>query len=226
MRLCEYCGKPRHAETKRFCSQSCSMKWRTAQPEFKKKFYTPERSRKLSIGLKAAHARNPDWAKRTALIMANLPLQQRIVIGRKISATLRNIGHKPKIRGGNGTGPTEPEKLLLKMFPGTKWNYPVKTGMRAGSGFPTCYKVDVAFLDIRLAIEADGSSHVPFVRKQKDLKKTQFLMGLGWTVLRFKNRMILEQTEMVRKQIEFTICMLKGIHPTVQMDLFATTASS
>ena len=66
------------------------------------------------------------------------------------------LGHKPPIRGGNGTGPTTAELVLLKEFSLEAINnYPIKTGMKSGSGYPTCYKVDLGFPLLKLAVEAD-----------------------------------------------------------------------
>ena len=106
----------------------------------------------------------------------------------KMSETLRRIGHRPSIRGGNGHGPTEPQFNLSKAL-----NWPmeviVKTGHwnRDGAGYPSHYKLDIANVELRIGIEIDGGSHKAIARQAQDAKKDALLRGLGWTVLRFSN---------------------------------------
>jgi very-short-patch-repair endonuclease len=73
--------------------------------------------------------------------------------------------------------------------------YPIPTKMARDTGYPTCYKVDIAIPEKMVAIEIDGNSHCAIERQQQDLKKEQFLNGLGWTVLRFKNKQVMEHLE-------------------------------
>jgi very-short-patch-repair endonuclease len=86
--------------------------------------------------------------------------------------------------------------------------------MKAGSGFPTCYKPDLAFPEIKLAVEVDGASHSRLDRQSQDVKKTNFLTGLGWTVLRFSNKRALEDTQNVKEELRSIILRLKGIQAT------------
>jgi len=106
----------------------------------------------------------------------------------RMSATLRAIGHKPPMRGGNGSGMTEPQRALLGAL-GHGWEpeFAVKTKKPRGSGFPPVYKVDIANPTAMVAIEVDGFSHTSLDRKARDAKKTALLESLGWTVLRFSN---------------------------------------
>jgi hypothetical protein len=101
----------------------------------------------------------------------------------KVSATLRAIGHGPRVRGGNGRGPTETEAAMSAAL-GWPTNVIVPTRQPRGSGYPTHYKLDVANRSLRVAIEIDGSSHCALARRAQDKKKTAFLMSLGWTVIR------------------------------------------
>jgi hypothetical protein len=149
-------------------------------------------------------------------MMTDNPMRSK-VCSNKVSAALKASGHCPKVRGGNGTGPSKAEWQLIRMFPEAQWNFGIKTGKWNGSGYPPCYKVDLAFPDIKLAIEADGSSHTNWNgRKAKDRKKEKFLAGLGWTVLRLSNKTILDfkQQRFVMDSVRFTISKLKGIQAT------------
>lgn len=59
------------------------------------------------------------------------------------------------------------------------------------TGLPTAYKVDLAHVPLKIAIEVDGSSHRSKEGLQKDAKKQAALLGLGWKVLRFTNQEVM-----------------------------------
>jgi very-short-patch-repair endonuclease len=47
-------------------------------------------------------------------------------------------------------------------------------------------RIDLAFVDLRIAIEVDGFAyHSDRSRFQRDRSRQNLLVGLGWTVLRF-----------------------------------------
>jgi hypothetical protein len=104
----------------------------------------------------------------------------------KMRQALLDRGHRPAVRGGNGQGPSIPQRMLAEVL---DWPMEVAIRTRAprGSGYPTCYKVDVALQEARIAIEIDGSSHASLKRQQEDAKKEALLNSLGWTVFRFTN---------------------------------------
>jgi len=110
----------------------------------------------------------------------------------RMRATLREIGHRPPVRKGNGLGPSEPQRQLATAL-GWPMEVAVRTGMPRGSGYPTCYKLDIADPTSKVGIEVDGASHGLLARKAQDAKKERFLAGLGWTVLRFSNQDVTER---------------------------------
>jgi very-short-patch-repair endonuclease len=67
----------------------------------------------------------------------------------------------------------------------------IPTKMGRHSGYPTCYKVDIANRDLKVAIEVDGHTHNCTAIRQADTKKTAFLESLGWSMLRFTNAEVL-----------------------------------
>lgn len=111
----------------------------------------------------------------------------------RATATLRAMGHKPHIRGGNGTGATAAERAISEAL-GWPTNVVVATNMKRGSGYPGHYKIDVGNRELKVGIEVDGSSHQVLARKAQDRKKEDFLRGLGWIILRVSNRQALEET--------------------------------
>ncbi len=118
----------------------------------------------------------------------------------KMKVTLKRIGHKPSIRGGNGTGLSKAENALSKatgLLP-----HVVPTNTKRGSGYPTHYKLDLADIERMIAIEIDGNSHSLLSRKEQDIKKENFLKSIGWTVLRFTNAQVLENINMCTKKIK------------------------
>jgi len=120
--------------------------------------------------------------------MADLKVKERA------RQTLLRIGHKPPVQGGNGKGPTVPQKLLANVL-GWPMEVAIPTHKRRGCGYPTAYKVDVGNPSMKIAIEVDGRSHGLLTRQEQDRKKDAFLRGRGWTVLRFKNRRVLDDLE-------------------------------
>jgi hypothetical protein len=104
-----------------------------------------------------------------------------------LSRVLKALGHKPQVRGGNGTGMTPCEKQVSAVLPaGWEWNYPVALGKRQ-PGFPTNYKLDFAHPQTKAGLEVDGSSHTNATRRAQDRKKEQKLAQLGWSVFRISN---------------------------------------
>ena len=108
-----------------------------------------------------------------------------------VSSTLREIGHRPPIRGGNGRPTPAPQRMLAKAL-GWPTELVVPTGPGGKArGLSTHYKLDVASAAEMIAIEVDGASHAALTRLAQDAKKEAFLRGLGWKVLRFTNQEIL-----------------------------------
>lgn len=129
----------------------------------------------------------------------------RVEVRQKVSRALKAKNHKPIVRGGNGTGMTKPQQMLFKELKKHKiYTIPelaIKTGQKAGSGYPTCYKVDLGLEELKIGIEIDGLSHNLIERRNQDIKKDTFLESLGWKILRFKNKEVLESLDNVTQKI-------------------------
>lgn len=110
----------------------------------------------------------------------------------KVKTTLRAMQWGPTIRGGNGRGPTIQETLLACAL-GWETNVVVPTKMKRGSGYPTCYKIDVGNSLLKIGVEVDGFSHSAMDRQLQDRKKESFLNSIGWSVLRFSNQQVTER---------------------------------
>lgn len=121
----------------------------------------------------------------------------------KVSARLKEIGHSPKVRGGNGQDATEAEKVLSLLFSdlGFVNQCAVPTRKPRGSGYPTCYKIDCGNPELKVGVEADGRSHESVLRKTLDRKKDDFLTGMGWKIFRFRNEKITEEPDSVFEEV-------------------------
>lgn len=118
----------------------------------------------------------------------------------KMKATLKAIGHRPIVRGGNGSGPTMPQALLAGLL-GWPVEVIVPTGQRCKGGPPSHYKIDIADEITKVAIEVDGQSHSTSARREADRRKDEWLGGEGWLVLRFTNKAVLEDAEQIASSI-------------------------
>lgn len=107
----------------------------------------------------------------------------------KMRETLLRIGHKPIIQGGNGRGMTLPQRTFLLAL-GEEWvtEFVLTTKKSTKEGYPHHYKLDLANVRLKVAIELDGMSHCVIKRKEQDHKKDCLVRSLGWKVLRLKNK--------------------------------------
>lgn len=151
------------------CSQSCA----------RKRYHTLNPGASYFNRIPMEQRGNPTGTVRSEEYKANM------------SALLKAKGHRPPVRGGNGTGMTEAERLVAAVLPACwVWNYPVALGRRQ-DGFPTNYKIDFANPSTKQGLEVDGHSHNMSARKLQDRKKEAKLAELGWSVLRITNREVL-----------------------------------
>lgn len=123
---------------------------------------------------------------------------------KNISNTLKRIGHKPKIQGGNGRPIPIPQKKLADALgwqtefavyiPKSKW---------------VCLKIDIANPSLMIGIEVDGGSHCSLARQKQDAEKMQALQSLGWTILRFSNKQVMADLERCVQTVASTTSKLK-----------------
>ena len=66
---------------------------------------------------------------------------------------------------------------------------------REYSVFP--YYIDFAFIDIKVAVEIDGSQHLEEERQQNDRKKDELLTSKGWRVIRFTAFDVIKNSDVV-----------------------------
>jgi superfamily I DNA/RNA helicase len=125
-------------------------------------------------------------------------------------------------RGGNGTGLTSHQQALLDRL-GKPWvaEHVIAVGKGRHSGYPTCYKVDLANPVDMVAIEIDGASHNLKSRQAQDKKKDEFLKSRGWAVIRLSNAESITLThELIQEMAANSpvLCEVVSIEPFTPTD--------
>ena len=120
----------------------------------------------------------------------------------------------PRNRRRLNMKPTPEELVVWKLFPQAVWNKLIRTGLKQSNGSAHWFKLDIAFMDLKLDVEIDGGVHRIPGNGAKDARRTKILEGLGWTVLRFWNHEVLKDITKVKKAIQSTILKLKAIQVT------------
>ena len=126
-------------------------------------------------------------------------MRDRADVRAKVSTKLRAMGWKPVAQGGNGK-PIPAEQLLLASSLGWECEVSVTTHAR-NSGFPPCYKLDIACRELFIGIEIDGSSHRAADRRAQDLKKDAFLTARGWKIIRFPKERVVSELNACIKEV-------------------------
>jgi hypothetical protein len=178
-----------------FCNKSHAMFWKRSHPGSREKIEEGSRKgiKRAQVAAEKAKVERGDWL--------NAPeVQERAM------ESARRAGVKPLVRGGNGKSLPVPQEALIKAL-GPEWipEYPVRTGKKPGSGYPTNYKVDIAHWQLKVAVEVDGKSHRSHSRQDQDRKKEDLLIELGWSVLRFSNQQVMEHLEACVHEVWSTI---------------------
>jgi hypothetical protein len=134
----------------------------------------------------------------------------------KVSMTHKTHGIKPRFRGGNGKL-TLPQIKMLDIL-GPDWNaeHVIVTQRPRPRGVAKNYKIDVANPALKIAIELDGRTHAMHKIREADQKQTQYLLSIGWCVLRLSN---------ATGVYLCTICKSKDILLTTLMEYLHTNAT-
>ena len=97
------------------------------------------------------------------------------------------------------------------MFTDSILHFHLRTGLKTSDGKSHWYQLDLAFPEIKLAVEIDGGVHRRPERVLGDKKRTGILNALGWTVLRFWNDQVTKDSLKVKADIQSTILKLRAI---------------
>lgn len=198
---CEWCDRAfsfrsvgqRNNEKRRFCANSCAASWRNAQPGRAEAFNEWMR------GIRGVVLRGRSSPESSARMKANNPMSKPENV-EKMRAKLK--GRTFLARGGNSK--ITWQQLLIANSFGLPTEVAIATQeVRTDfDSLPPCYKVDIASIPHRLAIEIDGKSHRLKKWKFLDHRKTAVLTALGWTVIRFWNEEVENDLDRVTAEIK------------------------
>jgi len=68
------------------------------------------------------------------------------------------------------------------------------------------YIVDFYCPSENLIIELDGEVHMNPINKEYDLKRTNFLASKGFKIIRFENKVVFENIEIILEAIRYEFC--------------------
>lgn len=126
----------------------------------------------------------------------------------KMAATLREIGHKPHVRGGNGKPLPAGQRALADLL-----GWPTEETYRTETGEPPWhYKLDIAHPTMKVCVEVDGGSH--WSRRDADDRRDALLRSRGWLVFRFSNRAAMERTADCAREVLSTTSKWRARTPT------------
>jgi hypothetical protein len=113
------------------------------------------------------------------------------IVREKIAKKLAGVP-RPHLNGGNGSGVTLPQKMLLEGL-GSNWTaeHVVWAHGSTPSSWPIMI-VDLANIDQKWAIEVDGLSHNSTKVVERDKRKDALLREEGWQVFRVTNQQVIE----------------------------------
>lgn len=187
------CGKLN--EKRRFCGGSCRAKSHMNRPE---------RREQSKRAIKAAQQSNRGRPRPEASARMKHLNQDPEFRKKSVEATRKRWRENPTFlaRGGNGKL-TEPQKKLAAAL-----DLPMEVVICTAAVkdkfecLPHSYKVDLADVDRKVAIEVDGNTHRTPRWKFLDARKTSVLEALGWVVLRFWNKEVLNESGRVVSEVQ------------------------
>jgi very-short-patch-repair endonuclease len=225
LRCCPHCKKMKMIliVKKGCCSRSCATKYNWMKKAFREKqmrYRTSQEHRaEMRQHTKRMHKEHPEYAQRSSERMnTNNPMKMRGVKKRALETkkALGILNVPPPIRGGNGQPATKAEQALNSVL---KKPWVPQLTVALGDGqLPYKYAVDIGHPTKKIAIEADGASHLSLDRRAQDQRRDARLAAIGWRVLRFRNKQILQDLDSVLQTIKAacgsTISKSQGTHRT------------
>jgi len=111
-----------------------------------------------------------------------------------------------KLRNNSTSAEAELWKLLKgKQLEGRKFRRQYSVGR---------YILDFYCVSERIGIELDGDPHGDYITIQKDEERDQYLINQGIKIIRFENRFVFQEPEMVIETIRATFNKEKHTTPT------------
>ena len=205
MRNCKRCNVELKPRQQIFCSIYCAVVWRNQNTmidekrakistslkgkpnQYKGRSYSEQARRNMSI----AHIGKSSSTKgiKTGKLAWNRGIPHSSETKNKLRKIALLLGHSPNVLNcGNGRPLSSSHQLLYNTLANFGWvvEYPISLGKRQ-AGWPTCYKVDLALINKKLAIEVDGKKHNLLEQRHIDQRRDEKFRELGWTIIRVSN---------------------------------------
>lgn len=138
-------------------------------------------------GLKIVHKKHPEKFKHSEETKEKIR-----------TARLRFMKEHPEETAWRQTNLSYPESCFLKIIKECCLDKKFLI-VREYSIYP--YFIDFAFVDLKVAVEIDGSQHLNKDRKDSDLKKDELLKSLGWRVLRITAKDVMKNKDFVIEEL-------------------------
>jgi very-short-patch-repair endonuclease len=106
---------------------------------------------------------------------------------------------------------TEPERRLWKAL---RWRLPVEGSHFRRQVSLGPYIVDFCVHGVKLIIEVDGEQHGADKARARDVTRTEFLLSMGYRVLRFSNHDVMTAIDVVLDTIAAAI----ELNPVTKLD--------
>lgn len=135
-----------------------------------------DKMRSISEANKVAHEKHPERFKHTEESKAKMREKR-----------LKYLKEHPENTAWRLSNESYPEKVFKNYLKDRGYDQKYLI-IQEYSMFP--YFIDFAFVDIKLAIEIDGSQHLLPERMEKDKLKDQLLVDNGWKVVRFTENLV------------------------------------
>lgn len=203
---CVWCekelSKKQEKENRRFCSTSCSAKWRTSNFDYHKK-KTPEGLKSLSDSLKERWKTSSFRENNRIRMTEDNPSRLPDYRDKVVKTMIERGGYKNNFIAGNGKISKIEQIIYGEMISrGFVYNYAIPT-REAIKEFPnkkyaTNYKPDFTLISKKICIEIDGEDH----DKRIDDKKDECLSYLGFLVFRFSNKQVNENPKQILKEVD------------------------
>ena len=178
----EFTGKPSKVAKQAFCSRSCASIVQAA-------VMPPEMKSKRSDTMRGLATSHPGFLRRYEKMTGESNPMKSEETRKKVSVALSGRP-SPHLNGGNGTGMTVPQAMLLEAL-GTPWVPEFLVWGRGQHDEWPLMLVDLAVPDLKIAIEVDGQSHNTLKVRERDKKKERLLNEAGWRIIRVKNSEVL-----------------------------------
>jgi len=184
------------------------MKTRMSNPDFVQKLISRKDTKAIGRKISASHMANLAFRQRQSDRAKARRGEVQSAYTKKSWEKRRQLGQRAFGNyGGNGRPPTKSESVLIALFPEAMYCPSIITGRGAKSfkrktGFQHYVKPDLAWLDIKFAVEIDGDCHQKPIQKARDERKNLLLKELGWTLLRIVSDEVINHTTRVKAAME------------------------